>query len=568
MGIPVAGDSTRQSRLFIFLPGSRVEVEMFDELLSLFKSVSVSQSDPEQLLSVWARMAIRKAASDEVAIAAIHAAFDEGGISNPFSPAQLIEYLRWAGNRTRSASDEVFANYATEFVGSKKTKKPLTMQTILERWRHATDGWPRRIGNVPFVHDEFGLTIFNQHQVASVMGFIRHHVGHVDWINGPGFVSEAEFVAELKRVAQNYSTVELLPHEPAIDGIYYACEVPEPGDGSHLEGLLAFYSPATPSDRELIKAKILSDFAGLPPGTKPVFVFTSDEGCGVGKTKAGETTADIAGGMIAVSAGDPIAEIKKRLLSSEGQTKRTVLIDNVKTDKFSWADLESLTTARTISGHRMYSGEGERPNTLTYVITLNGVNLSEDMAQRCVIIKLVRGEYSGSWYEDITRYINDNREAIIADIVGALRAAPTPLDQYSRWATWEKHVLSKLENPEAVQDLILERQGEASSDRDEANLIEEYFGQQIAANGYDPLVAQLRIPNRTVATWFNEATNERMRTAAITRRLNQMANEGQIHRLSPDASRYHGRCFIWSGQNADVTESISNFEPNEYEVTA
>jgi hypothetical protein len=533
------------------------------ELVSLFKSV-VDGSDPEQVVSAWARMAVNKSAPVEAFVLAVQSAFDELSIENPFNESQIVEYLRWAANRR--PGQLVFSNYVTEYVGDKKTKKPLPMRDILDQWRQVTGDWPRRMGNVPFVHDEHGLTAFHQHQTASIMAYIKSHVDRVAWVNGCGFVSDSEFCAELKRVAQNYSTIELLPHEPAIEGIYYACEIPEPGDGTHLEALLDFYSFETSHDRQLMKGKILSDFAGLPPGTKPVFVIASDEGCGVGKTKGAETSADLAGGVLAVSAGDPISEIKKRLLSSEGQTKRSVLIDNVKTDNFSWADLESLITARTISGHRMYSGEGERPNTLTYVITLNGVNLSEDMAQRCVIIKLIRGEYSGSWYEDITGFINEHRQEIIADIVGVLRSAPQPLEQYSRWATWEKHILSKVNEPEAVQALILERQGEANTDRLEASIIEDYFAEQLAANGYDTLAAQIRIPSRLVSEWFNDATNERLSTPKVTSRLKQMAKERRIHRLSPDAGRRHGRGFIWIGRDADASDVIINFE-NAYGVS-
>lgn len=535
---------------------------MISELVSLFKSV-VDESGPEQTLCCWARMAVNKAAPADAFVVAVQTAFVELGMPNPFTVSQVVDCLSWAANRKQgiSTGSTVLSNYETEFVGDKKTKKPLTMRTILDRWRDATGNWPRRMGNVPFVHDEFGLTTFHQHQTASIMAYLKNHLGRIDWVNGPGFVSEAEFCAELKRVGTNYSTIELLPHEPLIEGIYYACETPEPGDGTFLEELLDFYSFETPHDRQLMKAKILSDFAGLPPGTKPVFVIASDEGRGVGKTKGAETSAALAGGVLAVCAGDPISEIKKRLLSPEGQTKRSVLIDNVKTDNFSWADLESLITAQTISGHRMYSGEGDRPNTLTYVITLNGVNLSEDMAQRCVIIKLVRGEYSGSWYEDITWFIGEFRDKIIADIVGILRAEPTQLDQYSRWATWEKHILSKLENPADVQALILERQGEANTDRLEAGIIEDYFAEKLAAHGYDLLTDKIRIRNTIVGEWFNEATNQRLSTPKVTSQLKQMAKERQIRRLSPEPGRTHGRCFIWTGPNADADEVASNFEP-------
>lgn len=529
----------------------------FSELFSLFKSIDVAGNDPQEIASLYARMAANKAATDEIWVAAFHAAFDELGIANPFTHSQLVDYLRWA--QSRNQVSKVFSNFESEYVGEKEIKKPLTMRRILEQWQELTGSWPRVMDGVPFVHDEHGLSRFDNQRTARVMGYIRSKVDQVKWNHGGNFVSEAEFVAELERTAQNYSTIELLPHEPPIEGIYYASKAPEPGDGSHLERLLDFYNPATEIDRQLIKAKLLTDFWGGPPGTRPVFVFTSDDGRGVGKTKAAETTGDVAGGVLSLSASDSMSEIKKRLLSPQGQTKRNAVIDNLKTLRFSWDELEALVTAQTISGHRMYTGEGQRPNTLTYVITLNGVNLSEDMAQRCVVIKLVRGEYSGTWYEDITRYINQHRQEIIADIIAALRAEPTPLEQFSRWATWEEHVLSRIDKPELAQQLILERQGEANCDREEANLIEEFFSEKLTSYGHDPVTARILIPVRTITDWFNAAMNEHFSTTKVTRRLKQMANERQIRRLSY-ARHGNGRGFIWDGPETDVSDRITNFE--------
>ena len=79
-------------------------------------------------------------------------------------------------------------------------------------------------------------------------------------------------------------------------------------------------------------------------------------------------------------------------------------------------------------GHRLYVGEATRPNTLTWFITLNGASLSTDMAQRAVIIKLDKPKRSGVWSDETRQFIAEHRDHIIADIVGALRAAPADLD--------------------------------------------------------------------------------------------------------------------------------------------
>ena len=107
--------------------------------------------------------------------------------------------------------------------------------------------------------------------------------------------------------------------------------------------------------------------------------------------------------------------MKSRLLSSDGASKRVVLLDNVKSFKFSWAELESLITAPTISGRKLYIGEGQRPNNITFILTLNGVSLSTDLAQRCVIVKLKKPDFSGDWEESTRRFIAKHRHEIVSE---------------------------------------------------------------------------------------------------------------------------------------------------------
>lgn len=104
------------------------------------------------------------------------------------------------------------------------------------------------------------------------------------------------------------------------------------------------------------------------------------------------------GGQLDVTAGEDIEQLKTRMLSPAARTKRVMLFDNVKSMRLSWAELEALITTSVISGRQLYSGEGQRPNLLTWFITLNGVSMATDMAQRSVIIKVTRGRNSGPWW--------------------------------------------------------------------------------------------------------------------------------------------------------------------------
>src|SRR5262249_15916115 len=147
------------------------------------------------------------------------------------------------------------------------------------------------------------------------------------------------------------------------------------------------------------------------------------------------------------SPNEPIQALVTRLLSAEGMRRRLVLLDNIKTLRFSWAELEGLITTDVISGHRLYAGEGRRPNTLTYCLTLNGATLSRDMAQRCFIVKIARPSHDGHGEADTVPLIDSKRWEIIGDIVTVLQALAPPLAKNSRWGAWENDVLARVGNP-------------------------------------------------------------------------------------------------------------------------
>jgi hypothetical protein len=440
---------------------------------------------------------------------------------------------------------------------------PKSMTEIIEDIHHLTGKWPRRVDSMLFVDDpEHGLNYFDRRGTASLFGWLRRQVA-VDWHKGPKYVAQAELFAEIERTADRYDAVEELPHEPTIAGIYYRGKMPAPGNGDHLRWLIDRFRPETTIDADLIQAAFLTAFWGGAPGRRPAFVITSDHGRGVGKSTVAEMISRLCRGCVDVSAGEDIQTIKTRLLTPSERTKRVATIDNLKTLKFSWAELEALITAPTISGRQLYVGEGQRPNLLTWVITLNGVALATDMAQRSVIIKLVRGENAGSWHDETTAYIDRHREAIIGDIIAALRGERYELTQYSRWATWERDVLCRLPEPDEAQRVILERQAASNCDLEEGEIIEQHFGEQLQHLGYDPATIAVRIPVSTAAAWYGKAVGEPTRTPTASKRMHQMASEGQLKRLSPDKSRAHGRGFIWTGPNADVfTARIENDLPS------
>ncbi|MCH8970065.1 MAG: hypothetical protein IIA66_13230 [Planctomycetes bacterium] len=324
-------------------------------------------------------------------------------------------------------------------------------------------------------------------------------MGTARWSKAIGCITKGELFAELRRKGKDYRAVELHPRVPSLSNVYCTYPTPEPGDGTALRELLDCFSPATPIDRDLIQAAFMTGMWGGPSGSRPAFVFTSDLGRGKGKTTVAQMVGRLFGGTIDFSTKDSINDIKERLLSSEASVKRIALIDNIKSLRFSWGDLEGLITSDEINGRKMYVGDASRPNTMTWFLTLNGASLSTDMAQRSILVKVKNPKRTATWEEDTRRFIEDRRDQIIADLVGCLRAEQYELPRYSRWATWDRGVLSRLPEPAEAQKVILERQAECDAEAEDNSIIEEHFGKQIERLGYATDRDEVFIPSETAA---------------------------------------------------------------------
>jgi hypothetical protein len=424
------------------------------------------------------------------------------------------------------------------------------MPEIISRINSATDKWPRASGGALFVHEqETGIAWIGD--AASMFGYIGSKAGHPPKFHrDPGAHSKAEVFAEFRRLAMSYGSVEVLPHEPPLPDSYYACEFPPVGNGDALRTLVNRFCPATPIDSDLILAFLVTSFWGGRGGSRPVFAITSDHGRGTGKSTAVAVNGRLGGGVIELSMNENPEVIKQRLLSPDGITKRIACLDNAKTSRFSWADLESLVTSPIISGKRLYVGEASRPNYLVWALTLNGISLATDMAQRSVIIKLGRPQHCATWAEDTYQFVDENRRALIGDCLGFLRSERRPLPGYSRWGAWEHDVLSRLPEPAEASKVIIERQGVSDCEREEAEVVEEFIRGQLAELQYTPGADRVFIPSTVTGEWFNQATNERHSTIAASRWLNQQIDEGKLSSLTTNRCKTYGRGFVWIGEEA------------------
>jgi hypothetical protein len=455
-----------------------------------------------------------------------------------------------------------FRNFKLQRVEAKDgttdwVRVPSSVHRIDINLRKIIGEWPKRADEQLFCQGEDFEPVY----LASSTRLFAHIDARsaVNWQDrGSAFVTQARYFEHKRMNAERYDAIETLPHYPSIDNLYYM-HPPLPAPSGRLDPFLDYFSPATPHDRELLKSFILTCLSGLQPGTRPAYLITgldedSRRGRGIGKSVAIQIIAEtLFGGYVSILPTDDIANAVTRLLSLSARQRRIVLIDNVKTLKLSWADLEGLITQPWISGRQLYVGEGRRPNTMIIVVTLNGAGLSKDMAQRVIHVKLNRPKYVAGWNEDVRAFANRHRWEIIADALRLLMGAATDLEfkPKTRWASWERDVLSRVKLATECQAIIDERRDVVDEDDEEAHVVREYFRNRLISSGHEPETEHIRIPASIAATWVEQATNSKRATNAASAYLGKLGIP-EIHKVRNNDFRG----WAWAAGNAIKNEPI------------
>jgi len=452
------------------------------------------------------------------------------------------------GESAEPKTQSLIANAVVDDSGENVEIIPIEMAVILEHINREMGGWPRRLNDALFIDDKQGGVCWLQ-KPASLFGWLSRERGVIPWHRARGCVSKEEVFAETQRTAERYEAIEYFPHEPRIPDHYYTCEAPLAGDGKRLEELVAYFCPETEVDRDLIRVAFATPLWGGPSGCRPAFMFTATKGRGRGKSKLAQYIAYLWGGYIDISPNEEADKIKTRLLTPSALSLRVAVLDNVKTNRFSWGELEALITSPVISGKRMYEGNASRPNLLTWLITLNGASLSTDLAQRVVEVRLADPTYNGTWEERLRSFIDTHRQAIIGDLLAFLRSAPKPIKTATRWAAWERDVLSRVANPEVSLAVIMSRREQMDVEKEEGEIIEDYFSSRLRSLEYDPERDDVFIFSDIASRWFNAATNDNRKVAGVTRTLRQLHDEGRTTRILPSRAGGTGeRGVRWVGE--------------------
>jgi putative DNA primase/helicase len=470
--------------------------------------------------------------------------------------AKTTVFFDW-GKAGGSVNERVISNGTVEFheadEGNEKRKiRPKEMRDVIDVVNRETDN------GLGFANGSLFTVAKSEvrwlEKTEDLFAYL-HLVKPVRWHGGECFVSRAEFRSAFIAQATQYKAIENYPHEPMVKDHFYLCTSPPSGDGTTLSAFLDFFCPETPIDRDLLQAALMTMAWGGPGGKRPAFLITA-KGRGSGKTTAAEQLSSVFGGCMSFSLGDSAKEMKERLLSPESLVTRAAILDNIKTTKLSSGDIEGLITASIISGKRMYVGEASRPNTITWFITVNGAALSKDMAQRSIPIRVQRPKYSRDWDAQILSFVEENRQRLIADIIGALRGDTYPLERYSRWGMWERDVLEKLSEPNEAQRVIQDRQTILDTDADEAGTVWEYFKGRLDDLLYDTDADIVFIPSRVAIHWLSEATAKPYNATTGPQYLNQQIDEGEIRNLIKNPRHGDGRGYRWMGADADSMQNV------------
>ena len=464
-------------------------------------------------------------------------------------------------------------NIADVGTGDESRRCYITAPKIFELIQEANKGYPRRVGTILFAECDpppKGMlpNAGSIRYISNEASFFAYLMRDCDirWSNrecvdretsakrNPATKKEMFEFASAEAKPQ-YRSVELLPHYPELDGVYYAqCELPEP-TGYVLEELIDHFNPETELDRQLMIASLVTPAWGGEAGTRPAFVFTSTHGRGVGKTTTASLICDIWGGAPSITEREDWEAVRARLLSDESLAQRCVLIDNLKS-RLSRSGLEGAITATTIDGKKMYKGQFSRPNTLTWFITANTPSLSRDLAERSIIIKLGTAQHASNFADWRSEFMKNNRPQLIADIIEWLSKEKKGTIKNScldRWSSWQRAILERFENCNEIVEHYQKRRPEVDCDLEEAEEVAGAIKNLIRNKGHDPETSVIRIPRKIL---FQELRQQDVIDGTMSPKgcTTWIKNLNSLEPMKGITQAKHtgaGRCWLWVGEHAD-----------------
>jgi hypothetical protein len=136
------------------------------------------------------------------------------------------------------------------------------------------------------------------------------------------------------------------------------------------------------------------------------------------------------------------------------------------------------------------------------------------------------------------------------------------LTHYTRWATWERDVLSKVVDPAGIQQLVRKRQREIDDDATEMEAVRTYFRERIAAWRNDPDKVCIFLPNPAAQIWLEEAAGERHPTNKASTKLETLGIPELSKALKKEKTgnrQVQRRGWRWKGLKAPKTVEMEDY---------
>lgn len=373
--------------------------------------------------------------------------------------------------KTPKLTDEVWQELKEAFTGPDGTEWPKNIRGQLLLWDHRTNR-PNLLP--PSIQTK---RIFSTLYSKGKIIFWEEN-------KAKGFMPQAEFVDSLTLTLPRYESYSEAPHYPPIKGVFYHCKTPGTKKTGKLEELVNMFKPASPADKDKIRALFCTAFWGGPAGQRPMFIITAQaiHGQSSGKTTIIETLSQLiserGNGYVKFTLESNKLDgetFKTRMLGTEGQ--RLIFFDNVRSAVVGAGWLEDNVTSSVISGHKMHIGLDTIPNHFTTCLTLNDSTFSSDVVTRAMVIQILPHNTDdgkkAEWMHKLNHLLTEHRQDIIDDIILTLKSPIRKLNTPNRFPIWCEQVMSKCtEDPDLVGKNIA-LAAEYNAENEEAEKIHE-----------------------------------------------------------------------------------------------
>jgi len=221
-----------------------------------------------------------------------------------------------------------------------------------------------------------------------------------------------------------------------------------PAETGLLDRFIDFFNPLTPQDRILMKALAITPSSSLLRGKRPLFVIAGADDAD-STVKIGKSTFTKMIGSLHESLADIHVELQPKDMIVDviqNADKRILRFDNVR-GAFKTTILERFITSANLAGHLFGKGYRCYENHVTFVMTCNDPRVSEDLADRGVVIRLAAPKAGTVWIEEnVQAFLEEHRIGILQEIAYILNLPSTGYERpcTTRFPTWERTILHRI----------------------------------------------------------------------------------------------------------------------------